>query len=72
MSSVVRILREFFAASTFRKISSLPFFLGGFMGYQRRKTFAEREIGSAEDEAKRIVNEAPTSASVYTQALLAS
>ena len=39
-------------------VAIATFFLGGFMGYQRRKTFAEREIGSAEDEAKRIVNEA--------------
>lgn len=32
------------------------------MGIQRRKAFAEREIGSAEDEAKRIVNDAYKSA----------
>ena len=32
------------------------------VGIQRRKAFAEREIGSAEDEAKRIVNDAYKSA----------
>jgi len=32
--------------------------LGFFLGFRHRKNTAEREIGSAEDEAKRIVNEA--------------
>ena len=32
------------------------------VGIQRRKASAEREIGSAEDEAKRIINEAIKSA----------
>jgi ribonuclease Y len=32
------------------------------VGIQQRKNAAEREIGSAEDEAKRIVNEAYKSA----------
>ena len=32
------------------------------LGYNRRKAFAEREIGSAEEEARRIINEAIKSA----------
>ena len=32
--------------------------VGMLLGYQRRKATAEREIGSAEEEATRIVNEA--------------
>ena len=35
---------------------------GAVIGYQRRKTFAEREIGSAEEEARRIINDAIKSA----------
>ena len=35
---------------------------GGVFGYQRRKAFAEREIGSAEEEARRIINDAIKSA----------
>ena len=38
------------------------FFVGGWLGYQRRKQEAEKEIGSAEEEALRIVNEANKSA----------
>ena len=33
-----------------------------FLGYQRRKAAAEREIGSAEEEARRIINDAIKSA----------
>ena len=36
--------------------------LGLYFGYQRRKAFAEREIGSAEEEARRILNDAIKSA----------
>ena len=36
--------------------------LGFVMGYQRRKAAAEREIGSAEEEARRIINDAIKSA----------
>ncbi len=37
--------------------------IGGFViGYQRRKAAAEREIGSAEEEARRIINDAIKSA----------
>ena len=36
--------------------------VGALAGYQRRKSFAEREIGSAEEEARRIINEAIRSA----------
>ena len=36
--------------------------VGGVFGYQRRKSFAEREIGSAEEEARRIINDAIKSA----------
>ena len=36
--------------------------VGAVMGYQRRKATAEREIGSAEEEARRIINEAIKSA----------
>ncbi|MBQ3556226.1 MAG: ribonuclease Y [Oscillospiraceae bacterium] len=36
--------------------------IGIFIGWTRRKSAAEREIGSAEDEAKRIVNDAYKSA----------
>ena len=36
--------------------------IGGIVGYQRRKAAAEREIGSAEEEARRILNEAIKSA----------
>ena len=36
--------------------------IGVPVGIQRRKAAAEREIGSAEDEAKRIINEAIKSA----------
>ncbi|MCM1440848.1 MAG: Rnase Y domain-containing protein, partial [Roseburia sp.] len=36
--------------------------LGIFLGIQRRKAHAEREIGSAEEEARRIVNDAIKSA----------
>ena len=36
--------------------------IGIFLGWNRRKSAAEREIGSAEDEAKRIVNDAYKSA----------
>ena len=36
--------------------------LGLYFGYQRRKDFAEREIGSAEEEARRILNDAIKSA----------
>ena len=36
--------------------------LGCVIGWNRRKSTAEREIGSAEDEATRIVNEAYKSA----------
>ena len=36
--------------------------IGGIAGYAWRKNIAEKEIGSAEDEAKRIVNEAIKSA----------
>ena len=43
-------------------VAVITFFLGAFLGYQRRKSYAEREIGSAEEEAKRIVNEAYKSA----------
>ncbi len=39
-------------------VAVLAFFLGGLMGYNRRKQSAEQQIGSAEDEATRIVNEA--------------
>jgi ribonuclease Y len=35
---------------------------GAVFGYQRRKAAAEREIGSAEEEARRIINEAIKSA----------
>ena len=35
---------------------------GAVAGYSRRKAFAEREIGSAEEEARRIINEAIKSA----------
>ncbi len=35
---------------------------GGIFGYQRRKAFAEREIGSAEEEARRVINDAIKSA----------
>ncbi len=35
---------------------------GAVIGYQRRKAAAEREIGSAEEEARRIINEAIKSA----------
>ena len=31
---------------------------GALIGWNRRKAIAEQEIGSAEDEAKRILNEA--------------
>ena len=43
-------------------VAVLAFVLGGLFGYQRRRATAEREIGSAEEEAKRIVNEAYKSA----------
>ncbi len=36
--------------------------IGIVAGYQRRKAFAEREIGSAEEEARRIINDAIKSA----------
>ena len=36
--------------------------VGAVLGYQRRKAFAEREIGSAEEEARRIMNDAIKSA----------
>ena len=36
--------------------------VGALIGWNRRKVSAEREIGSAEEEAKRIVNEAYKSA----------
>lgn len=36
--------------------------VGVFLGYQRRKSYAEREIGSAEEEARRVINEAIKSA----------
>ena len=36
--------------------------VGIFAGYFYRKKVAEKEIGSAEDEAKRIINEAIKSA----------
>ena len=36
--------------------------VGAVMGYKRRKATAEREIGSAEEEARRIINEAIKSA----------
>ena len=36
--------------------------LGFVLGYQRRKAAAEREIGSAEEEARRIINDAIKSA----------
>jgi ribonuclease Y len=35
---------------------------GGVYGYNRRKSVAEREIGSAEEEARRVINEAIKSA----------
>ena len=35
---------------------------GVVAGYQRRKSYAEREIGSAEEEARRVINEAIKSA----------
>ena len=35
---------------------------GVVVGYQRRKSYAEREIGSAEEEARRVINEAIKSA----------
>jgi len=35
---------------------------GAVLGYQRRKAAAEREIGSAEEEARRVINEAIKSA----------
>ena len=35
---------------------------GSVLGYQRRKRYAEREIGSAEEEARRVLNEAIKSA----------
>lgn len=36
--------------------------VGAVVGYQRRKSFAEREIGSAEEEARRVINDAIKSA----------
>ncbi|MDE6922702.1 MAG: Rnase Y domain-containing protein, partial [Oscillospiraceae bacterium] len=36
--------------------------VGAVAGYQRRKSFAEREIGSAEEEARRVINDAIKSA----------
>ncbi len=36
--------------------------IGAVLGYQRRKAAAEREIGSAEEEARRIINDAIKSA----------
>ena len=36
--------------------------VGFVLGYQRRKAAAEREIGSAEEEARRIINDAIKSA----------
>ena len=36
--------------------------IGAVVGYNRRKATAEREIGSAEEEARRILNEAIKSA----------
>ncbi len=36
--------------------------IGAVVGYQRRKAAAEREIGSAEEEARRIINDAIKSA----------
>ena len=36
--------------------------IGAVVGYQRRKSFAEREIGSAEEEARRVINDAIKSA----------
>ena len=36
--------------------------IGAVLGYRRRKATAEREIGSAEEEARRIINEAIKSA----------
>ena len=35
---------------------------GAVIGYQRRKSYAEREIGSAEEEARRVINDAIKSA----------
>ena len=35
---------------------------GSVLGYQRRKRYADREIGSAEEEARRVLNEAIKSA----------
>ena len=35
---------------------------GVVIGYQRRKSYAEREIGSAEEEARRVINDAIKSA----------
>ena len=43
-------------------VAILAFLAGGLFGYQRRKATAEREIGSAEEEATRIVNDAYKSA----------
>ena len=36
--------------------------IGAVAGYQRRKSYAEREIGSAEEEARRVINDAIKSA----------
>ncbi len=36
--------------------------IGAVWGYQRRKSYAEREIGSAEEEARRVINDAIKSA----------
>ena len=43
-------------------VAIIVFVIAFFLGITYRKKIAEREIGSAEDEAKRIVNEAIKSA----------
>ncbi len=44
-------------------VAALVCLIAGFvLGYQRRKAAAEREIGSAEEEARRIINDAIKSA----------
>lgn len=43
-------------------VAVVMFIVGSLFGYQRRKATAEREIGSAEEEATRIVNDAYKSA----------
>ncbi|MBQ5671399.1 MAG: DUF3552 domain-containing protein, partial [Oscillospiraceae bacterium] len=55
MSTAIKIILGLVAVLVLCVVSAL-------VGYNSRKKFAEKEIGSAEDEAKKIINEAIKSA----------